>query len=124
MTALRSSGLAFDCIIGFANVSGALFPMVSEDYIAALVRLANERFVVNAERKERFRRALLSSVMNHVICTERNEATWEPAEQRRDRKRAEGLRRRDEIREQAEALRHQDRASHDAAEVDAVLPLD
>lgn len=61
MVAVRSSGLAFDCIIGHASLceEGKAVPMVSENYLRTLVAVANQRFEVNKERTKRFREALL-----------------------------------------------------------------
>jgi len=62
MVAVRSSGLAFDCIIGCQasdSDGGSIEPMVSETYLRTLIGIANQRFKVNAERRERFRQALL-----------------------------------------------------------------
>ncbi|KAK5115441.1 hypothetical protein LTR85_009901 [Meristemomyces frigidus] len=64
MVAVRSSGLAFDCIIGSAGSAPesadiAITPMVSEDYLRTVIAVANQRFQVNAERTGRFRQALL-----------------------------------------------------------------
>lgn len=68
MVAIRSSGLAFDCIIGYyaAGTSpedkGTIRPMVSEPYLRTLVGVANQRFKTNIERRERFRATLLKDV--------------------------------------------------------------
>ncbi|KAK0932903.1 hypothetical protein LTR29_015536 [Friedmanniomyces endolithicus] len=77
MVAVRSSGLVFDCIIGYSTTvspsgptgsnlsTGAdaarpkIVPMVSEAYLRTLLAIANQRFKTNEERRERFRKALL-----------------------------------------------------------------
>lgn len=66
MVAVRSSGLAFDCIIGYCQSSSEpggsearVRPMVSEEYLRTLVGVANQRFRTNSERRERFREALV-----------------------------------------------------------------
>ncbi|KAK0897905.1 hypothetical protein LTR02_010452 [Friedmanniomyces endolithicus] len=77
MVAVRSSGLVFDCIIGYStNVSLSepisshastggeasrpkIVPMVSEGYLRTLLGIANQRFKTNEERRERFRKGLL-----------------------------------------------------------------
>lgn len=69
--------------------------MVTEEYLKSLVQLANRRFLANEERKERFRRALLKPEKD----ASNPSSTWEPAEERSKRLRAEGLRRRDEMRQ-------------------------
>lgn len=76
--------------------SGAVVPMVSGEYMRTMLQVANERFVTNSERKERFRAALQEQVYGKA-ATNGKGADWEPAEQRRERKRAEGLRRKAEL---------------------------
>lgn len=75
--------------------------MVSETYLRTLVQIANERFVVNAERTERFRRSLLG--LDVKVKEGDGGGEWEPAEVRRERKRAEGLRRKREVEMQRKA---------------------
>lgn len=93
IVAVRTQGLAFDSIIAYEDSQGTIQPMVSEEYLRALIQIANSRFMVNAERKERFRRALLrlDEDVDKVVVD------WEPADVRRERKRAEGLRKREQI---------------------------
>ncbi|KAK3673178.1 hypothetical protein LTR78_007018 [Recurvomyces mirabilis] len=69
MVGVRSSGLAFDCIIGFSDtvIGGGddsagdtiVKPMVTEDYLRTLITVANQRFKTNVERTGRFKKALL-----------------------------------------------------------------
>lgn len=81
--------------------------MVPETYLRTLVQIANERFVVNTERTERFRRALLGL---DVKPKEGADGEWEPADVRKERKRAEGLKRKQELElrkaEDGDAARH------------------
>lgn len=72
--------------------------MVSEAYLRTLVELANQRFGANQERKERFARALLQSKGEEVRKGDAGD--WEPKDVRRERKREEGLRRKEEIQRQ------------------------
>lgn len=88
MTAIRTTGLAFDSVIGYEAPDGQLLPMVDEAYMDVLVQLANERFVVNQERTERFRQAL-NNQFNAPKLDDNSD--WEPADVRKARKRAEGL---------------------------------
>lgn len=65
MVAVRSSGLAFDSLIAYADSTTAdVKTMVTEDYLRALLGVANERFITNAQRKERFRVGLLEKLRN------------------------------------------------------------
>ncbi|RMZ23761.1 hypothetical protein D0859_12188 [Hortaea werneckii] len=73
MVAVRSSGLAFDCIIGYyaegssPEDQGTIKPMVSEGYLRTLVNVANQRFRTNIERRERFRATLLKDVRPSTV---------------------------------------------------------
>ena len=104
IVAVRSSGLALESIIGYCDDEEAteepiIRSLVSEEYLQMLVALSNERFQTNGERKERFRTLLLE------LCSENHGkkgrgrekgGNWEDAETRRERKRAEGLKKREE----------------------------
>lgn len=94
IVAIRTMGLSFSSIIAYATPSSEIKPMVPETYLRALVTIANSRFTVNTERTERFRRALLGL---DVKAKEGAEGEWEPADVRKERKRAEGLRRKEEL---------------------------
>ena len=100
MVAVRTAGLAFDSIVGYMDIGGQLRPMVTEEYLRTLVEVANERFTTNSGRKERFKAALLRAVeVSKAKGEVRND--WEPADERRERKRAEGLKRKEEKERQA-----------------------
>ncbi|KAK6440949.1 hypothetical protein LTR95_002819 [Oleoguttula sp. CCFEE 5521] len=111
MVAVRTAGLAFDSIIGFANDTRPHSLMVTEQYLRTLIAVANARFVVNEERKGRFREALLHAVSKPAHGEKGDE--WEPADARRERKRAEGLQRKAD----AERLRSEQNV---AAKVDGL----
>lgn len=101
MVAVRTAGLAFDSVIGYETVEETRVPMVSEAYMSVLVKLANERFVVNKERTERFRIAILAQFKSGSAEAD-VDSTWEPAEVRKARLRAEGLLRQAQSRQEAE----------------------
>ncbi|KAK3065787.1 hypothetical protein LTR53_018037 [Teratosphaeriaceae sp. CCFEE 6253] len=70
MVAVRSSGLAFDCVIGYCDqhsgeaLSGEqsrIKLMVFEAHLRTMLEIANQRFTTNEERRERLREALLQS---------------------------------------------------------------
>lgn len=101
--AVRTSGLALESIIGYCDDDDetdepVIRSLVSEEYLQMLVALSNERFQVNSERRERFRTLMME------LCSDRGgkgggkekNGNWEDAETRRERKRAEGLRKREE----------------------------
>lgn len=95
MVAIRSMGLALESLIG-RETNGIKHCTVSGEYLKALIKIANDRFVENARRIERFR-ALLSKAGDGVNG-KKVTANWEDAEVRRERKRAEGLKRAEEAR--------------------------
>ncbi|KAK0387771.1 hypothetical protein NLU13_4016 [Sarocladium strictum] len=94
MVGIRSMGLGFESLIG-SQTSGQRKQLVSSEYLVELARIGNERFVENAVRIERFRGALRKAVAGDGRIGDRGGA-WEDAETRRERKRAEGLRRKAE----------------------------
>lgn len=100
MVAVRSAGLSFESIIGVVrNVTDRQKPLengavtdigeeitealVDEEYIERLVLIANERFEANSERMRRFEESLFGG--------KSKDDEWEGKEDRRERKRKEGL---------------------------------
>jgi tRNA wybutosine-synthesizing protein 3 len=85
-----------------------------------MLTVANQRFVANGERRERFRQALLRS-----IAADKSESGkpvgWEPEDIRRERKRAEGLRRRDELLSQRQQQNQSAQKGDDAVVLGAFL---
>ena len=123
MVAIRSAGLALESLIGVAVPSdpgtdpgtgtGVLTVRrtVPRAHLRTLLRVANERFAANAERIARFRALLLSETGTGAEGAKRKSdnnkkgdggAEWEDAAVRRERLRAEGLRRREEVRRERE----------------------
>ena len=93
-------GLLFESLVGIES-GGKRECIVSPSYLEKLVGIANERFVENQSRIERFRSALSRVFDGQGVA----ETQWEPKELRLARKRAEGLRRQQEAREQKEQRR-------------------
>lgn len=109
MIAVRSAGLAFESVIGIVRGDSVQIPkdlasngdrrqeeevieaLVGEAYLEMLVDVANERFEANAERIRRFEAALFGGMEKKML------GDWEDKETRQERKKAEGLRRRDEL---------------------------
>ncbi|SPQ19689.1 eaf0b554-2a99-403a-9e31-ca3e83d52590 [Thermothielavioides terrestris] len=91
MVAVRSMGLSFESLIG-AETEGVRRLIVSPEYLKTLVRIANERFIENRKRIERFRDALSAA-----FAPPKGKEHWEDAQARRERKRQEGLKRREEL---------------------------
>ncbi|KAI9809099.1 MAG: hypothetical protein M1825_002388 [Sarcosagium campestre] len=110
MVAIRSTGLALDCIVGcLSDEKGDSSPrsLVGENYLAVLVRIANERFVENAKRISRFQSHLALQSGKHGSSTieglsetsrtgksRRASSGWEDGEVRMRRLKEEGLRKR------------------------------
>jgi tRNA wybutosine-synthesizing protein 3 len=90
MVAVRTAGLAFSTVIGYMSGSSQV-GLVEEEQLKLLLKVANERFVANADRIARFRERLLHSRSSHP-------PGWEEESTRRERKRAEGLKMRDQQR--------------------------
>ena len=102
MVAIRGSSFRFDSIIGYlyeSNGQQQVVPMVTESYLRMLVKVANERFQVNEERTERFRAAFVKYASSSMPGSG-SKATapgLEPAKLRAERKRREGLARREAL---------------------------
>lgn len=98
MVAVRTSGLAFESLIGYAveaetQVAGAdeegIQCLVDQDHLRLLLDIANERFQANEQRMHRFEA--------EVFKNDQKESAWEEPNVRQARKRAEGLMRRNEL---------------------------
>lgn len=95
MVAVRSTGLAFDSIVGIANDSNAeCQSVVGEPYLKTLLAIANERFRVNTQRIQRFQEVLRAALAS---SHEPHREDWEDASLRRERKVAEGKQRQIEV---------------------------
>jgi tRNA wybutosine-synthesizing protein 3 len=92
MVAVRSMGLSLESLIGI-ETGGVRRLIVSPDYLKTLVQIANERFVENEKRIARF-----SAAVEAAFSPPKGKSDWEDGQARRERKREEGLRRREELR--------------------------
>jgi tRNA wybutosine-synthesizing protein 3 len=96
MVAVRTAGLGLEAIV--ASVEGTdvdgsshIRHLVTKEYSTMLLKIANERFVANKQRIDRFQRCLKEAIVleaKRVQCF----GEWESHEARRERKRDEGLR--------------------------------
>ncbi|KAI1258920.1 methyltransferase TYW3-domain-containing protein [Xylariaceae sp. FL1019] len=93
IVAIRSMGLSFESLIG-VQIDGVTQCTVSDEYLANLLDIANERFEENKKRIERFRTAVLEATSPPK---KKDGSMWEDPEARRERMRAEGLRRKAEV---------------------------
>lgn len=100
-------GLSLESVIGFES-AGREICMVPEWQLKHLVEVTNQRFVENGKRIERFRGLLRE--MGKCEGKERRGdggGEWEDKEARRERKRAEGLKRAEELR-MGKEVKHDD----------------
>ncbi|KAL0937427.1 tRNA wybutosine-synthesizing protein [Colletotrichum truncatum] len=96
---VRTMGLGLESLVGYVEDEddATRHCTVSTDYLRDLVEIANERFVENAARIARFRTALQEAVAGPPVKLGEGGAEWEDAAARRERKKAEGLRRKEEM---------------------------
>jgi tRNA wybutosine-synthesizing protein 3 len=92
MVGIRSMGLALESVIGFER-EGKQLCMVPEYQLGNLVEISNDRFKENTKRIERFRSFLQEMGKDAPEKTGKDGEEWEDAKVRRERKRAEGLKR-------------------------------
>jgi tRNA wybutosine-synthesizing protein 3 len=91
-------GLGFESLIGEV-VSDQGIRLVTHDQLHMLMDIATQRFAENTKRIERFRNAF-QQAFHELPTTSRRKGDgveWEDAASRRERKRAEGLRRKAEL---------------------------
>ena len=103
MVAVRSTGLALDSVIGRLDADGEGICIVSDTSLEGLLAVSNERFEENSKRITRFRDLLLgsTSIPTDIEGGKKLRGReWEDASVRRERKKAEGLKRSQELREQ------------------------
>ena len=111
LVAVRSMGLGFESLIGQEvavrddEEERRRMPLVSPEYLRMLMSVATERFAENAKRINRFRTAFRQAFDERqpTAATQmrrnRDRKEWEDAGARRQRKRAEGLKRMGELKE-------------------------
>ena len=93
MVGIRSMGLGFESLIGQLNGDQREL-MVPRSQLNTLMAIANDRFVENARRIGRFRQALFDTQRPR---TNPDGQEWEDAAARRERKKAEGLKKKAEL---------------------------
>lgn len=95
IVAVRSAGLQFESVIGYCDEDAdseepVIRSLVTEEYLAMLIAMSDERFKVNSERRERFRATMLDACSSSGKGKGKPD-DWEDPVARRERKRAEGL---------------------------------
>lgn len=96
MVAVRSMGLGFESLVGYAengSVETSNRLIVPPEYLDVLMRIGNERFVENTKRIERFSAAFAEAMRGPLPKKNPEGGEWEDAAARRERMKAEGLRR-------------------------------
>ena len=96
MVAVRSSGLALESLVGMMIHSGIeeeVSAIVDEEYLTLILSLANQRLDSNAERIQRFCKNLFER-------EDKIQSVWEDSVIRKERKRAEGLQRKQLLQQQ------------------------
>ncbi|KAI3398570.1 hypothetical protein diail_8915 [Diaporthe ilicicola] len=123
IVAIRSMGLGLESLIG-RETNGTKHCTVSVEYLRALVKIANERFLENTRRIGRFRAYLKEAAAGekHKGRKGQGGAEWEDAEARRERKKLEGLRKAEEARKIKE--QQQQQQQHQKSEADETPGLD
>lgn len=89
MLAVRTAGLTFETVVGCLGEQG-LQRMVTEDYLAMCAEVVNQRFRWNSERKERLTKEI-KMAMQRQVAEETRIHAWEDKDERRRRKREQGL---------------------------------
>ncbi|KAG7134908.1 tRNA wybutosine-synthesizing protein 3 like [Verticillium longisporum] len=97
LVAVRTMGLSFESLIGVESEAGRREAIVSTSYLKTLLDIGNDRFVENDKRIARFRSALRDAVTGRPAKVGENGVDWEDPAARKERKRAEGLRRQAEM---------------------------
>jgi tRNA wybutosine-synthesizing protein 3 len=103
-------GLALESIIGFEE-DGNEICTVPEWQLKTLLEISNERFLENTKRIERFRSLLMelqSGGAAQEIRKGKEGDAWEDPQVRRERKRAEGLKRSQEAKKKSSKVDVQD----------------
>ncbi|KND89886.1 tRNA wybutosine-synthesizing protein 3 [Tolypocladium ophioglossoides CBS 100239] len=105
IVAVRSMGLGFESLVGYETPDGQRRRLVPVGYLQTLLSIGNERFAENAKRIARFRAAFQHAVREPEPRRNPDGGEWEDALARRERMRAEGLRRKSAL----EAERNEER---------------
>lgn len=139
MVGVRCQGLALESIVGYLPDSGKMDQaspqsLVSEEHLAMLMMIANERFAENSKRTEDFRARLLQSYHSAVRMmkdpdpddhfeSRKNCPAWEGTKFHRDRKRSEGLAKQQAFHEQQRVKPLQSGNGHLSEEDDEMMSL-
>jgi tRNA wybutosine-synthesizing protein 3 len=115
IVAVRSMGLSLESLIGYEE-DGRRHLMVSLDYLETLVHISNERFTENTKRIDRFRTAFRDAMQGGQPKKNPSGGEWEDAAARRERLRAEGLKKREALKSEASSQKGLPVTTNDDAE--------
>jgi tRNA wybutosine-synthesizing protein 3 len=99
MVAVRSMGLGFESLIG-QQAGERRQRLVTPDYLPMLMSIANDRFVENTKRIERFLTAFRHAMQAPAPRRNPDGEEWEDPAARRERKRAEGLKKKAQLQQE------------------------
>ncbi|KAK4189209.1 methyltransferase TYW3-domain-containing protein [Podospora australis] len=103
IVAVRSMGLSLESMVGMQDAAGNRWSLLGESsgyYLQQLVRTSHKLYAENQRRIARFRAALDRSLDFEAADVKKKKKKgedWEDAETRRERKRLEGLQKREEV---------------------------
>ena len=95
IVAIRTAGVAFESLLGFQDRCGRRAALTTPRGVVAMVDVAVERAAENEARRARFEDALFAALGK---ADGHADVVWEGTEERRKRKREEGLKRQQELR--------------------------
>jgi tRNA wybutosine-synthesizing protein 3 len=102
MVAIRSMGLSLESVIGYIDATGQAICCVPHGYLHSLRTISEDRFAENTKRINRFRTLLKETIsqesLDGPLKKNPNGEEWEDANVRRERKKAEGIARAEELR--------------------------
>lgn len=105
VVAVRSMGLSFESLIGVETADGHRRSIVSPEYLELLVQISHERFAENQKRISRFQEALKAAFAHPGERKKTVPEGWEDSDMRRERKKQEGLKRRNELKQKEQETR-------------------
>ncbi|KAI8351228.1 methyltransferase TYW3-domain-containing protein [Choanephora cucurbitarum] len=94
MLAIRST-LKIDTPIGYVSKDNTFHALVDANYLMLLLTMANQKFEQNIKRMKVFEETMKAELM-----AKETKASWEPMEERRQRMKAEGLAKKEALKEQ------------------------
>lgn len=120
IVAIRTMGLGLESLVGVRKGNDTQCT-VSAEYLQTLLDISHDRFAENTKRIQRFRTAILEAAQPP---RKKDGTEWEDATARRERKKAEGLRRKAEMEAARDQSSLRDEAGEQAGSLDLSLDAD